>query len=228
VKAKPDQLAAITSKLLRWFSKNGRRFPWRETFERPDPYIVLFTEIMLQRTKAEQVIPVYLEFVRRYPTFEILAKAPRRDVEHLFSRLGLVWRAKKVTELVEFLQGHFHGRIPDDPLMLRELPGVGDYVAKAVLCYAFGKNEAPIDTNVVRVISRLFGKRLNPDLGRRNKTILSLTQSLVPKGKDARSFNLALLDLGALICRTRPRCDECPLNLECEYYRQSSPLTGAE
>ena|SRR5438309_8982520 len=213
---------AVSAKLLGWFSVNRRHFPWRETFDRPDPYIILFTEMMLLRTRAEQVVPVYLEFVRRYPTFEKLASAPRREVELLFSSLGLDWRTKRVIKLIRFLESHYDGRIPDDMKGLRGLPGVGDYIAKAVLCYAFGKREAPVDTNVVRVITRLFGKLLNPDLARRNKSIVELTNSLVPQGKDAQKFNLALLDLGALVCKPVPECNNCPLTTSCEYYRQNT------
>ncbi len=214
-------MTEIPVALLNWFSKNARRFPWRETFEKPDSYLILFTEIMLQRTKAEQVVPVYLEFIQKYPTFDRLARAPSREVESLFSRLGLRWRAKQVTKLINVLKRRYNGRVPRDPLQLRELPGVGDYVCKAVLCYAFGRREGPVDTNVVRVITRLFGKPINPDRGRRNKTIVGLTQSLVPEGKDARQFNLALLDLGAMICTSTPRCEECPLRSYCEYYLQN-------
>src|SRR5437773_5913452 len=203
--------ATVSSALLRWFDKNKRNFPWRETFEKPDPYVILFTEIMLQRTRAAQVVPVYLEFVENYPTFEQLVKAPRQEVELLFSRLGLKWRTKQVTKLIQCLKREHEERIPDDPVKLRELPEVGDYVSKAVECYAFGKREGPVDTNVVRVNTRLFGKTMNADIARRNKTIAGITRSLVPSGSDARRFNLALLDLGAMICRPVPRCPECPL-----------------
>ena len=180
---------------------------------------------MLQRTKAEQVIPVYLEFIQKYPTFNHLAKASRHEVESLFSRLGLRWRAKQVTKLIRVLKRRYNGQVPQDPMQLRALPGVGDYVCKAVLCYAFGRREGPVDTNVVRVISRLFGKQIHADLARRNKTIVGLTQSLVPEGRNARRFNLALLDLGAMICRPNPRCDECPLRSYCEYYQHNRSVS---
>ncbi|SRR6266567_1696148 len=218
--------AAISSAVLHWFEKNKRDFPWRGTFQKPDPYVILFTEIMLQRTRAAQVVPVYLEFVQKYPTFKKLARAPRREVELLFSRLGLKWRTKQVTKLIQALRER-GGHIPDDPVKLRELPGVGDYVSKAVLCYAFGKREGPVDTNVVRIISRLFGKVIDPDIARRDKTIVRITQSLVPNGSDAQPFNLALLDLGATICRPVPRCGECPLASFCDFSLQNRALSAA-
>lgn len=219
----------VSSELLRWFSKNERHFPWRKTFDNPDPYIILFTEMMLLRTKANQVVPVYNEFVRKYPTFNKLARASNREISSLFSPLGLKWRAKRIIKLTQYLDQHYNGRVPDDFAELRELPGVGDYVAKAVLCYAFGRREGPVDTNVVRVVTRLFGKPQNPDVARRNKIIAELTASLVPKGdKNARRFNLALLDLGALVCKPKPLCDKCPLNSYCEYYQQNRPRPRAE
>ncbi len=209
--------AAIVGRLLAWFEKNRRSFPWRDTFERPDPYLILFTEIMLQRTKADQVVPVYSEFVRRYPTFHELRKAPRREVANLFARLGLTWRAKRVVELIQVLDKRFGGDVPRDLEELKKLPAVGDYVAKAVMCYAFGKATAPVDSNVVRVTSRLFGLPISGDSARRNPGFLELTLRLLPLTR-AADFNLALLDLGANICKTRPLCSLCPLQLNCEYY----------
>src|SRR5437879_8907182 len=111
---------------------------------------------MLQRTKAEQVIPVYLEFVRRYPTFEKLSRASEDDVMSLFGRLGLRWRAKNVVTLIRQIREEFHGSIPHELEDLRNLTSVGEYVAAAVACYAFGRKAVAVDSNVVRVISRLF------------------------------------------------------------------------
>src|SRR5438876_6634907 len=129
--------SAVKRELLRWFDRNRRTFPWRVTFETPDPYLILFTEIMLQRTRADQVVPIYSEFVKRYPTFGQLSKASERDVETLFARLGLKWRAKNVVKLIRVLKQKFDGKVPRDMTELKKLPAVGDYVASAVMCYAF-------------------------------------------------------------------------------------------
>src|SRR5207247_7240127 len=119
-----DKSRAIAGTLLRWFAKNKRIFPWRTTFEHPDPYLILFTEIMLQRTRAEQVVPVYSKFVEQYPTFMKLSRARSQEVIALFSRLGLKWRAKGVVKLIEVLDKQYRGRVPSDLDALRELPGV--------------------------------------------------------------------------------------------------------
>ncbi len=180
---------------------------------------------MLLRTKAGQVTPVYDEFVRRYPTFKKLARASNRDILRLFSTLGLKWRARKIISLIRYLERHCKGVVPNDLAHLRELPGVGNYVAKAVLCYGFGRREGPVDSNVVRVVSRLLGLQVNPDTARRSKLIVGIADSLVPKGKNAQAYNLALLDLGALVCRPKPICYKCPLTSFCGYYRANPALS---
>jgi len=214
----------IADKLLSWFQKNRRDFPWRRTFENPDPYVILFTEIMLQRTKANQVAPLYLEFFRKYPTFAKLKQAARDEVIELFARLGLQWRARRVWDLVTFLDQEHQGKIPRELKELEKLPGVGTYVARAVSCYAFGDGTAPVDSNVVRVISRVFGIVISSDTGRRSKKISGVTTSLIPIGKE-RDFNLALLDFAALVCKPRPLCAVCPLQDSCKYYESRANVS---
>ena len=172
---------------------------------------------MLQRTKASQVVPVYSEFFRRYPTFKKLARAERLEVVSLFARLGLRWRARNVWKLITSLDSEHRGKVPGELEELEKLPNVGDYVARAVYCYAFGGRTAPLDSNVVRIVSRLFGIAVSSDSARRSKTILGLTLSLIPHNKE-RELNLALLDFGALVCKPRPLCSICPLKANCEYY----------
>jgi A/G-specific adenine glycosylase len=210
----------VNSALLSWFDGNGRSFPWRDTFEKPDPYVILFTEIMLQRTRAEQVKPVYLEFVTKYPTFYELSLAPRSDVVSLFSRLGLKWRAKNVPRLIRQIKKLYHGTIPREIDALRKLPAVGEYVAAAVACYAFGQRTVAVDSNVVRVISRLFGIVVTLDSGRRDVRLVRMATSLAPQNR-IRDFNLALLDISAMICKPKPLCDICPLVKYCAFYSKS-------
>jgi len=210
----------VSSTLLSWFDKNGRTFPWRETFEKPDPYVILFTEIMLQRTKAEQVVPVYLEFVRKYPTFRELSLASKNDVVSLFARLGLKWRAENVPRLIREIAEKYHGSIPRELSDLRKLPGVGEYVAAAVACYAFGYRTVAIDSNVVRVVSRLFGITVTMDSGRRDVGLLRVAADLLPQNR-VRDFNLALLDISAAICKPKPLCNICPLSKYCAFYSKS-------
>ena len=207
----------FSSALLSWFDKNGRSFPWRDTFEKPDPYVILFTEIMLQRTRAEQVIPVYLEFVRRYPTFRDLSLASDNEIVALFARLGLKWRANNVLRLIRQIEEQHRGNIPREIDDLRKLPAIGEYVATAVACYAFGYKTVAVDSNVVRVVSRLFGIVVTLDSGRRNAGVIDVATSLVPENR-IRDFNLALLDISAVICKPKPLCNLCPLTKYCVFY----------
>jgi A/G-specific adenine glycosylase len=214
----------IARELLCWFTENRRSFPWRKIFDHPDPYIILFTEIMLQRTRADQIIPVYDEFVEKFPTFKKIEGSSPRQVVKLFSKLGLYSRARRIPKLIRAINTQHHGVIPHDLEALRGLPGVGDYVAKAVMCYAFGENVAAVDTNVVRIISRIFGLPDDPDRGRRNRKIAALATSLIPSGK-SKQFNQCLLDFGAAVCKRVPLCGACPLARCCDYYsaRKTNP-----
>src|SRR6266480_6491114 len=112
----------IANQLLRWFANNRRNFPWRNTFGDPDPYLILFTEIMLHRTRAEQVVPFYLDFVKRYPTFSVLRKAAPKEIYQFYSRLGLNWRARNVVRLVHTLDLNFDGVIPRTIDRMKLLP----------------------------------------------------------------------------------------------------------
>ncbi len=175
---------------------------------------------MLQRTNAKQVVPVYNEFVKKYPTLERLSKATNKELMGLFAQLGLKWRAQKIIKLISTLRDTHHGLVPANSAELRELPGVGEYVASAVECYAFGRRIVPIDTNVVRVIARLFGLSLSPDSGRRSKLMKELVLNVAPTRR-IRDFNLALLDFGATVCKPQPICSICPLTSNCTYFQQS-------
>jgi A/G-specific adenine glycosylase len=216
---------ALSKGLLRWFDKNGRSFPWRETFEKPDPYIVLFTEIMLQRTKADQVVPVYQDFIRKYPTFRQMSTASKREIFLFFKKLGLTWRANNVVKLVETLKEKFDGEVPSRTEDLEDLPGVGRYVPDAVACYAFGSRRVPVDSNVARVISRLFDLKIDADSARRNARVIQLAGKLLPESR-SRDFNLALLDFSAAVCKPTPLCGICPLRMNCGYYARSIVSAG--
>lgn len=204
------------SRLLEWFRVHGRDFPWRRT---RDPYAVLVAEKMLQRTRSEQVAPVYTRFLERYPDPATLAGAPPEEVEELLEPLGLRWRAKKIWELARAAVQLFGGRIPADRRALLALPGVGEYAASAVLCFAYGEDVPVIDSNVVRVVTRLYGLRPRGE-ARRNRTLIEAVNRLhaaVPPGK-SREYNWALLDLGATVCLPRnPKCTLCSLRPLCAY-----------
>lgn len=206
-----EKIKTIRERLLSWFERNGRDFPWRRT---RDPYRILIAEIMLQRTKAEQVIPVYEEFIRRFPDPESLVKAGREDIRSFFSRLGLLWRADLVVKLADVLVRRFNGSLPPEREKLLSLPAVGDYMADAVLSFAYGMDIAVVDSNVCRVLRRIFGLKTRGE-ARRDRRFRELARRLVPPGK-SREFNWAMIDFASTICTPRkPRCDECPLRHYC-------------
>jgi len=203
----------ITLPLLEWYKVNGRNYPWRRS---RDPYKVLIAEIMLQRTKADQVLPVYLSFIRDFPTAQKLSEAPLEKIRSYFDRLGLMWRAELVKRLAGELVSKFQGRVPDDRRELLSLPSVGEYMADAVLSFSRGKDVAVVDANVCRVIGRIFGLKPKGE-ARRDPRFREIAQSMVPRDK-ARELNWAIIDLAALICTPKnPRHDECPLQEICSF-----------
>lgn len=208
----------VQEKLLKWFDVHGRSYPWRRT---SDPYRILIAEIMLQRTKAEQVLPIYTAFLEKFPDVRSLAQASLEEIKEFFRKLGLVWRAEKVKSLAATLLSRYNGGIPAKREELMSLPSIGDYVADAVLCFAYSKDIAVIDANVCRVISRLFGVELRRE-ARRDPKLRELAHQLVPAGK-AKEFNWAMIDLASLLCVPRiPRCTKCPLRGVCLYIISSN------
>lgn len=217
------RLVFLRRALGAWGRRSLRSFPWRRT---RDPYRVLIAELMLRRTRSAQVLPVYRTFLERYPTPRALAKACDADLYRLLTPLGLRWRARNVIGVAREL-----ARLPRDAFRnaaaLKRLPGVGDYVASVVQIMAFGSPEAVIDTNVIRVLGRYWGRRVHPE-ARRERAFKELAAECVPK-RNAKLYTLALLDLGASVCTVRrPRCGECPLNRGCWFARYSgSQMAGA-
>ncbi|MGH7641460.1 MAG: DNA (cytosine-5-)-methyltransferase [Candidatus Dormibacteria bacterium] len=193
--------------LLGWHSKKGRAYPWRTG---ADPWHVLIAEMCLHRTRADQVVPVYQRLVRLAPTPRALlvnADAARRAMQPL----GLWWRVRNILDVARVLQERFEGVVPSTSLELRSLPGVGDYVAGAVLCFAFGRRAVLLDTNTERIVGRVRGG----PRGRRMQMRLDLYDLAGQEGPD-RDFNYALLDLGALVCRPEhPDCSRCPIGRAC-------------
>jgi A/G-specific adenine glycosylase len=187
----------FATKLLEWYATNRRPLPWRTT---QDPYKLLVSEVMLQQTQAARVVPYYEAFVQRFPDPATLAGASTREVLAAWSGLGYNRRALALQRAAKHV--HEHGW-PDD---LTELPGVGPYTAAAVGSFAWNRQEAAIDTNVRRVLTRHEGEGV--DVGAR-------VAELLPAGR-AADFNQAMMELGATICRPRaPRCGDCPVSHRC-------------
>jgi A/G-specific adenine glycosylase len=200
--------------LIAWGRKHFRPFPWRFT---NDPYHILISEIMLHRTRAYQVVPVYQQFIKRYPSVSLLARATREELQEMLFSLGLHWRTNLICEMARYLLHHYNGIIPEDKEALLSLPGVSDYIAGAVRCFTWNYPEPLADTNTVRIAGRLFGLKVK-DSSRRNSYFRSILAGLVDPLKP-KEYNYALLDLADQVCtKSRPpTCRECPLVLWCNF-----------
>jgi A/G-specific adenine glycosylase len=211
-----SEIAAVRNNLLAWGGHNLRDFPWRVT---RDPYAVLVAEVLLHRTRALQVVPVYLKFITRYPDVETLAAANLEDLDRLLRPLGLRWRVPLLKDMAEQLIEAFDGQIPPSPEPLQMLPGVGPYIASATTCFAFDKPEIILDTNTVRILGRLTDTPVT-DSSRRSKKFRDMMWDLIDQNHP-RLFNLSLLDLAARVCTpTMPKCSSCPLKHQCYYGRR--------
>jgi len=208
LKAQPETRKRLGRRLLAWYKRFGRALPWRET---SDPYRIWISEIMLQQTRVDTVIPYYDRFLKSFPDVFALASAHLQDVLKAWENLGYYSRARHLHEAAKMIVGRFDGRIPDTSEEIRTLPGIGDYTAGAISSIAFERAVPAVDGNVRRILSRVFaiGKPINDP--REHKHFFELAASLVP-GKRPGDFNQALMDLGATICRAKnPACGACPL-----------------
>jgi A/G-specific adenine glycosylase len=203
-----DQSRAFVRKLLIWYKKAARDLPWRET---RNPYAVLVSEFMLQQTQVSRVLDFYPRFLKRFPTIDALARARPKAVREAWDGLGYYARARNLHALARELSATGY-RVPDDPVELRTLPGVGQYTAGAVACFAYEKPVPAVDTNVRRVLSRAFAP----------KDVWKFAAKITPRdGKRAWRFNQAMMELGALVCKARnPACPECPVRAECKKGRR--------
>jgi A/G-specific adenine glycosylase len=203
----------FSQRLLEWWSLNQRSFPWRKTL---DPYRILLSEILLHRTKAEQVVESYNELLSRYPTIQDLNLALKTDLEAILYSLGLRWRIALLKEMTAEIIERFHGSVPSNVSDLESLPGISHYIASAVRCFAFGYADPLLDTNTVRIFGRVLEVSVT-DSSRRSKKLRELVQPFINTSLP-RETNYALLDLGALVCKpSHPLCEYCPVNLDCKY-----------
>jgi len=202
--------------LIAWGREHFRPFPWRLT---EDSYHILMAEIMLHRTQASQVVPVYERFIKRYPDVPALAQATKKELHDALGSLGLRWRIDLIHNMAVRLAGDFGGSIPERKEELLALSGVSDYIASAVRCFAWNHPEPLVDTNTVRVIGRLFGLKIK-DSSRRNPRFRNLIAALVDR-KQPRVYNYALLDLAGQVCHKErePECERCPVRKWCVYGR---------
>ena len=208
----PQKVRAFRRSLLRWYRRHGRDLPWRQT---RDPYAILVSEFMLQQTQVAAVIPYYNEWLRRFPDFAALARAPESDILHGWQGLGYYTRARNLHAVAKTVQRCHGGRFPLNIAATSALPGIGRYTANAVATFAFDQAVPIVETNTVRVLARLFDLHAPTDRAAGRGKLWKLAGVLVPK-YSARTYNSALVDLGALICSPRqPKCRICPVKRFC-------------
>jgi len=181
----------------------------------------LVAEIFLQRTRAEQVEPVYRKFTKRFPEPAKLARSSVRELSELMKPLGLAWRAELLHQLSDVLVSDYSGIVPNQEDKLLKLPGVGSYIASAYLCFHCGRCTEIVDNNVVRFYGRLFGFDTNAET-RRSKAFRQLAREMISK-RSARKFNYALLDFTRKVCAPQPRHKLCPFTELCEYHSSHPP-----
>ena len=209
---RPDAVERFQRRLLAWYRKHGRDLPWRRT---RDPYRILVSEIMLQQTQVDRVVPKYHEFLDRYPTWDDLARAPVRDVKRTWRPLGYNIRPVRLHAIARETLRRYDGRLPDDAETLQSMRGIGRYTAGAVMSFAYGRDVPVLDTNVRRVLGRVFLGPRGAARVRGDRRYWDLAGALVPSGR-GYDFNQALMDFGATWCTARrPRCAPCTMRSFC-------------
>ena len=215
--ALPDARARqrFRRRLLEWYRKNGRDLPWRRT---RDPYHILVSEVMLQQTQVDRVLPKYEEWLGKYPSLAALASAPEDDVAKTWRPLGYNIRPRRLHAIARESVARYGGELPSDSDTLLGFKGIGEYTAGAVLSFAFGQRAAILDTNVARVLFRVFIGRGQPKAHAMRRRLWTLSRTLLPV-RHVFDFNQALMDFGATVCTARkPQCLLCPMRTDCAAY----------
>ena len=212
----------LTSRLLNWYHKNKRTLPWR--VPGLSPYAIWVSEIMLQQTRVETVIPYYENWLRLFPTMEALAKASEREVLNAWEGLGYYSRARNFHKAAKIVVAQYGGELPSDLAELQKLPGIGRYTVGALASIIFDMDEPALDGNLKRVYARLFDVSLPIDSQAGEKQLWELARENLPNGQ-AADFNQALMDLGAMICLPKnPRCLLCPVMDSCQARENGTQL----
>ncbi len=225
MKLDPTALRDFGTRLRRWYRLNARDLPWRRT---RDPYAILVSELMLQQTQVSRVLEYWTRFLDRFPTLHSLARAPEKHVLEQWAGLGYYARARNLHKLSRSVvrEGALawgdaptanDTLLPAQPEKLRKLPGIGAYTAGAVATFAFEQRASLVDTNVARVLSRVFAPHLNPKRARDLTVLWQIAERTLPRtGKVTWTHNQALMELGALVCTARvKRCGGCPVRVVC-------------
>jgi A/G-specific adenine glycosylase len=203
--------ASFRRVLLAWYRKNCRDLPWRRT---RDPYAILVSELMLQQTQVAAVIPYYIEWMQRFPDFSALAAASEREVLHAWQGLGYYARARNLRATAQIVMAKHDGRFPRSVDEVRTLPGLGRYTANAVATFAFDQSLPIVEANIARLLARMLDLEIPIDTRAGRDALWTCAAALVPV-REAATYNSALMDLGALVCGSRPKCGVCPVKRFC-------------
>ena len=217
----PDNHKAqrLTSKLLKWYEKNARDLPWRKTLH---PYGIWISEIMLQQTQVATVIPYWKRWMQTLPTIQKLSRAKPERVLRLWEGLGYYSRARNLQLAAKQIVIEYQGVFPENPEVIRKLPGIGPYTTGAISSIAFGLPEPIVDGNVTRILTRIFGIDKNPKDKATQIKLWSLAKTLVCSAEDCSSLNQSLMELGATVCHVRqPECHHCPVMRSCTAKRKN-------
>ena len=214
--------SALHQRILSWYAREARDLPWREPGT--SPWAVLVSEVMLQQTPVKRVEPIWLQWMARWPTPACLAASAPGDAVHAWDRLGYPRRALRLHAAAVAIVQHHDGFVPDTVRDLLALPGVGTYTAAAVSAFAFGQRTTVVDTNVRRVFARVVDgvAQATPSLTRAE---MDLATALLPEAAgDARTWNVAVMEVGAVVCLARsPRCQDCPVQDLCAWQQAGRP-----
>ena len=215
----PPDRRRFRARLLAWYRRHGRDLPWRRT---DDPYHILVSEIMLQQTQVDRVMPKYEEWLRKYPTMHALAAAPEKEVAATWYPLGYNVRPKRLQSIAREAVANYGGALPSDEETLLSFKGIGAYTAGAIRSFAFRERAAILDTNVARVLFRVFVASGEPKAHAMKRHLWGVSEALVPH-RHAYDFNQAIMDFGATVCTARnPKCLVCPMKKNCTWRKRSS------
>jgi A/G-specific adenine glycosylase len=203
--------ALFRRSLLNWYRQNARDLPWRRT---TDPYAILVSEFMLQQTQVATVIPYYNEWLRRFLDFATLSAASENDVLHAWQGLGYYSRARNLRATAIAVMQKHEGTFPRSLASIQELPGIGRYTANAIATFAFDQSVPIVEANIARVLSRLFDLQSPIDTSAGREQLWSAATQILPR-RNAGQHNSALMELGALVCGARPKCEICPVKSFC-------------
>ncbi|MHA2362694.1 MAG: A/G-specific adenine glycosylase [Candidatus Hodarchaeales archaeon] len=206
----------FASRLLDWYKEHKRELPWRKT---TDPYKIIVSEIMLHQTTVSTVIPVYKAFIKKFPTIKTVAKAELSEIKKISDPLGYKRRGQYIKQICELIVMNYDGEVPKLDEELLALPGIGKYSSGAIRSFAFNIDAPVVDTNVQRVLNRIFFIDITKLTGAKlEKEWWRLATLILPKNQ-ARNFNNAIMDLGSMICIPgKPKCIHCPVSIVCRFY----------